>query len=74
VELRLTAEQASAERLAELKALLAKHPGGCVASLTLVVPNTAEARVALKSTRVSPDDDLLAAIDRLFGGKVAQVR
>jgi hypothetical protein len=30
--------------------------------------------VALKSTRVSPDDDLLAAIDRLFGGKVAQVR
>jgi DNA polymerase-3 subunit alpha len=74
VELRLTAEQASAERLAELKALFAKHPGGCVASLTLVVPNTAEARVALKSTRVSPDDDLLAAIDRLFGGKVAQVR
>jgi len=28
----------------------------------------------LKGTRVAPSDDLLAAVDRLFGSKVAQIR
>ena len=74
VELRVAIEQATPERLAELKALLAKHPGGCVAALTLIQPGTAETRIALKTTKVAPDDDLLAAVDRLFGAKVCQVR
>jgi hypothetical protein len=39
-----------------------------------VVPGAAETKIALKGTRVAPSDDLLAAVDRLFGGKVAQVR
>ena len=74
VELRVAVEQATPARLAELKALLAKHPGGCAAALTLVQPGTAETRIALKSLKVAPDDDLLAAVDRLFGTKVCQVR
>jgi DNA polymerase-3 subunit alpha len=74
VELRVAIEQATPERLAELKALLAKHPGGCIAALTLIQPGTAETRIALKTTKVAPDDDLLAAVDRLFGAKVCQVR
>jgi DNA polymerase-3 subunit alpha len=73
VELKLSAEQATSENFAALKALLGKYPGGCSAALSIVVPGTAETRIALK-TRVAPSDDLLAAIDRLFAGKVAQVR
>jgi DNA polymerase III subunit alpha len=74
VELKLSAEQATSERLAELKALLGKYPGSCSASLSIVVPGAAETKISLKATRVAPSDDLLAAVDRLFGGKVAQVR
>ena len=74
VELKLSAEQATQEKLAELKALLGKYPGSCSAGLVIVLPGTAETRIALKGTRIRPDDELLAAVDRLFGGKVAQVR
>jgi DNA polymerase-3 subunit alpha len=74
VELRLQAEQATPERLAELKALLVKYPGSCSAALSIVLPGTAETRISLKGQRVAPSDELLAAVDRLFGAKVAQVR
>jgi DNA polymerase-3 subunit alpha len=74
VEVRVQAESATPERLGELKALFGKHPGGCSALLTIVLPKTAEARIAIKGMKVSPDDDLLAAVDRLFGEKVASVR
>ncbi|HYZ89543.1 MAG TPA: OB-fold nucleic acid binding domain-containing protein, partial [Myxococcales bacterium] len=74
VELKMPAEVATPERLGELKLLLDKHPGACSASLVLIQPGTAETRIALRSTRIAPDDDLFAAIDRLFGQKVCQVR
>jgi DNA polymerase III subunit alpha len=74
VELKLPVDAATPERLTELKTLLAKHPGSCSASLVIVQPGTAETRIALKATRVAPDDDLFAAVDRLFGAKVCQVR
>jgi len=74
VELRLSAEQATQDKLAELKALFVKHPGSCSAALSITLPGTAETRISLKGTRVAPSDDLLAAVERLFGGKVAQVR
>ena len=74
VEFKLAADAATPERLIELKSLLGKHPGPCAASLVVVQPGTAETRIALKGTKVSADDDLFAAIDRLFGTKVCQVR
>ena len=74
VELKLSAAQATSEKLAELKILFGKFPGSCAAALSILVPGTAETRIALKGTRVAPSDDLLAAVDRLFGGKVVQVR
>jgi DNA polymerase-3 subunit alpha len=74
VELKMPIEAATPERLTELKSLLGKHPGSCSASLVLVQPGTAETRIGLKATRVAPDDDLFAAVDRLFGQKVCQVR
>jgi len=74
VELKLSVEQATSERLAELKSLLGKFPGSCAASLSIVLPGASETKISLKSLRVAPSDDLLAAVDRLFGGKVAQVR
>jgi len=74
VELKMPIEAATPERLTELKSLLGKHPGTCSASLVLVQPGLTETRIALKSTRIAPDDDLFAAVDRLFGQKVCQVR
>ncbi|MCA1827119.1 MAG: hypothetical protein LC689_09300 [Myxococcales bacterium] len=74
VELKLSADQATAEKLNELKTLFGKYPGSCAASLSIVLPGTAETRIALKAVKVAPSDDLLAAVDRLFGAKVAQVR
>src|SRR5713101_6776800 len=74
VELKMPIEAATPDRLTELKSLLGKHPGTCSASLVLVQPGLAETRIALRSTRIAPDDDLFAAVDRLFGQKVCQVR
>src|SRR6266478_6051080 len=74
IELKLSAEAASSKKIAELKSLFGKFPGSCSTSLSIVVPGAAETKIALKGTRVAPSDDLLAAVDRLFGGKVAQVR
>src|SRR5207245_4381891 len=74
VELKLPIEAATPERLTELKSMLGKHPGTCNASLVPVQPGTAETRIALKATRIAPDDDLFAAVDRLFGGTVCQWR
>jgi DNA polymerase-3 subunit alpha len=74
VELRVAAEAATPDKLAELKALLGKHPGACSATLSLISAGAFEARVSLKGTKVAPDDDLFAAVDRLFGAKVCAVR
>jgi DNA polymerase-3 subunit alpha len=74
VEFKLAVDAATPERLIELKTLLGKHPGPCAASLVVIQPGTAETRIVLKGTKVSADDDLFAAIDRLFGTKVCQVR
>ncbi|MBS2021393.1 MAG: DNA polymerase III subunit alpha [Deltaproteobacteria bacterium] len=74
VELRVNADAATPEKLGELKGLFVKHPGLCSAQLILVQPGVAETKLALKAFKVAPDDDLLAAVDRLFGEKVASVR
>ena len=74
IELKLPIDAATPEKLVELKSLFAKYPGSCSAALSIVQQGTAETRISLKGTKVAPSDDLLAAVDRLFGGKVAQVR
>jgi DNA polymerase-3 subunit alpha len=74
VDIKVALEAATPERLGELKSILIKHPGACAATLTLVHAGTVETRIALKGTRVTPDDELLAAVDRLFGAKVCAVR
>jgi DNA polymerase-3 subunit alpha len=74
IELKLSAEQATSEKLAELKTLLGKFPGSCTTSLRIVLPGASETKIALRALKVAPSDDLLAAVDRLFGTKVAQVR
>jgi DNA polymerase-3 subunit alpha len=74
VEVRVQAEAATPDKLGALKSLLSKHPGACLATLTIVQPGAFETRVALKGTKVAPDDDLFAAVDRLFGAKVCAVR
>jgi len=74
VELKVAIEAATPARITELKNLLSKHPGACSTTLTLTQPGAFETRVALKGTKVAPDDDLFAAVDRLFGAKVCAVR
>ena len=74
VEFKLNADAATREKLADLKALMVKHPGNCQAALLLVQPGVAETRVSVKFSKVAPDDELLAAVDRLFGENVSAVR
>ena len=74
IEVRVQADAATPDKLVALKGLLAKHPGGCLATVTFVQPGAFETRVALRGTKLAPDDDLFAAVDRLFGAKVCAVR
>jgi len=74
IELKLSAEQATSDKLVELKTLFGRYPGSCSTTLSIVVAGASETKIALKGTRVAPSDDLLAAVDRLFGSKVAQIR
>ena len=74
VDFRINVDFATREKLTDLKSLLTRHPGSCSATLTLIQTGVAETKIALKAGRVAPDDDLLAAVDRLFGENVSAVR
>ena len=40
--------------------------------MQLMLPRTSEVTVAAGGIKVAPDDELVGAIDRLFGEKVAE--
>jgi DNA polymerase-3 subunit alpha len=61
---RIDADALSAERAAGLKALVARFPGGCAATVRAVIPRESETTIALPA-KVQPADDLLEAARRL---------
>jgi hypothetical protein len=54
--------------------LLDTSPGSCPVELVLALPDGSEAVLALDGTRVTPDDHVLAGLERMFGETVAELR
>jgi DNA polymerase-3 subunit alpha len=68
LEIRVEAETCDDERLKKLATLLKVNPGKCAPYLFVTIPGQSETRLALKTGNVAPADELLASIDRIFGG------
>ena len=71
LELRIVAADATRDRLAALRDLLASQPGDCAVFLHVVIPG--ESETVLEIGAVRPADALVADIDKLFGRGVATV-
>ncbi len=74
VSIRLDAERTGRHDLEALKRLLDTSPGSCPVELVLALPDGSEAVLALDGTRVTPDDHVLAGLERMFGETVAELR
>jgi DNA polymerase-3 subunit alpha len=74
VRLRLRAEQLDDDRILALKHIVADHRGGCAMELRVTVPGRFQTRVAFGDEfRVSADDSLFLALEKLFGEPVAEL-
>ena len=74
VSIRLDADRTEKSQLLELKRLLGQSPGPCPVELVLALPGGSEAVLDLAGTRVTPNDEVLAGLERMFGESVAQLR
>jgi DNA polymerase-3 subunit alpha len=71
----LSADGLTDERVAQLKAALELHPGGVTTVLRLKVPLRSSTDCILPARyAVTPSDELLLRIERLFGENAAQLR
>ena len=72
VDIHLNADSITPDQIAELKTILANATrGGCQAYLRLVIPQRSETVIALpEAWAVSPTEDLLTRLERLFGERV----
>ncbi|MGB8931771.1 MAG: hypothetical protein WCC48_11045 [Anaeromyxobacteraceae bacterium] len=61
---RIDADALTAERATALKALLARHPGGCTATVRAVIPQESETTLTIP-VKVQPSDDLIEQARRL---------
>jgi len=74
LRLRITAQEATRDRLLALRDVLAGHPGDCGVRLQLVIPGQSETRIALSDARgVQPDEALVRDVNGLFGRPVAEL-
>jgi DNA polymerase-3 subunit alpha len=74
LRLRVTAAEATRDRLQALRSLLGRHPGECAVALHLVIPDQSETVLALSGLPgVRPDEAFLREIDGLFGRPVAEI-
>ncbi|HVI02307.1 MAG TPA: hypothetical protein VM869_26525 [Enhygromyxa sp.] len=74
VRLRLRADQLDDERILALKHVVADHQGSCAMELTVEVPGRYRTRVMFGDEyKVSADDALFLALEKLFGEPVAEL-
>ena len=74
LELSLEASEVDEARLTSLRALLEKKPGKLAVAIHLSVPLQGQVLLKLPDAlRVAADDALIADINRLFDGKVAEI-
>jgi hypothetical protein len=73
--LTVAADGLTDERLDQLKATLARHAGPVTTVLRVTVPMRSYADYVLPADYgVTPSDELLARLEKLFGGEVARLR
>jgi len=72
LRLRITAVEATRDRLTALKDLLAAHPGPCAVQLHLLIPGESETILSFGSG-VRPSEALLEDLDGLFGRRVTEL-
>ncbi|MFT3842577.1 MAG: DNA polymerase III subunit alpha [Myxococcaceae bacterium] len=73
LEVRLLASQATEERIAQLAQIASKFAGATPLAIALTLPGEAEAVIGSTKFKVSVTDELLEAVNRLFGGRVAEL-
>jgi DNA polymerase-3 subunit alpha len=61
---RIDADDLTGDRATALKALLARFPGGCAATVRAVIPSESETTLALP-TKIQPSDDLIEQARRI---------
>jgi DNA polymerase-3 subunit alpha len=73
VDIHLNADSVTREQIAELKSILMAAPRGvCQATVRLAIPQRSETVIALGDRwMVSPSDELLGRLERVFGDRVA---
>jgi DNA polymerase III subunit alpha len=73
--IRLAAERTVVEQLRSLREVLESSPGTCPVSVVIELQDGAQAVLSVgPSMRVTPSDDMLAGLERLFGENVAELR
>jgi DNA polymerase-3 subunit alpha len=73
LELRLPADVVTEERLAKLGELAKKHAGATPVAVSVLFSGEAEALIGNTGLKVQVSDELLLAVDRLFGMKVVEL-
>jgi DNA polymerase-3 subunit alpha len=75
VHLRLPVDQMDRAQLEAVRGTLATYPGGCATFLHLIRADHSETIIALPDTlKVRPSEEMLEAIERLFGAGVAHLQ
>jgi DNA polymerase-3 subunit alpha len=73
LELRVRADLVNEDRLNQLRELAKKYAGGTPVAVLLVFPGQAEALIGARELKVSVSDELIFAVDKLFGEKVVEL-
>ncbi len=74
LRVRVSADEATPDRLTALRAVLASNPGDCSVFLHLAIPGESETVLALSNQRgVRPEPQLLSDLDALFGRPVTEL-
>ncbi len=74
VSIKLHAERTVRRDLEQLKGLFQASPGPCPVELVLELTDGTQAVLELDGTRVTPNDDFLGGLERMFGQSVAELR
>jgi DNA polymerase-3 subunit alpha len=73
LELRVRADLVNEERLKKLTELAKQYAGGTPVAMLLVFPGQAEALIGGTQLKVAVTDELVFAVDKLFGEKVVEL-
>ncbi len=73
LEVRVRADMVTEERLSRLSELAQRYVGTTPVAVSIVLPGEAEALVGNTALKVAVTDELLEAVDRLFGSRVAEL-